>query len=140
MATRSEINEVAGPPFVSTGHLPLSELVRILVAEAYKRFSSNAEGENSRVYPALARVPRDLFGLCVGTSGNVYASSEAEAEFSRALSFYLLIDGILRLVSIFLDTSLGGLKLVLGGFMLIGGIVAFVASFRLRSSPAATEA
>jgi hypothetical protein len=77
MDTRSEINEGAGPPFVSTGYLPPSGLVRTLVAEAYKRFSSNTENENSRVYPALARVPGDLFGLCVvGTSGNVYTAGE----------------------------------------------------------------
>jgi uncharacterized membrane protein HdeD (DUF308 family) len=32
------------------------------------------------------------------------------------------------------------LPLVLGGFMLVGGIAAIVASFSLRSSPAATGA
>lgn len=140
----------------------------------------------------------------------------------RVLGFYLLLDGILRIVSIFTDSSLWGLKLVvgligilagvlvlehpllsaiavpeyivyiigflailegvgsliqafqgggwgagilgilviifgiivlsnpligvvalpfvLGGFMLVGGIAAVVASFRLRSSPAATGA
>jgi uncharacterized membrane protein HdeD (DUF308 family) len=140
----------------------------------------------------------------------------------QVLGFYLFLEGILRIVSIFLDTSLWGLKLgigvlgilagivvlnhplwsavtiptfivyvvgylaivegiiglihafqggglgagilgilviifglilvlnpliglvalpfVLGGFMLVGGIAAIVASFRLRSSPAPTEA
>jgi glutaminase len=54
-----------------------------LVAEAHKRFKSNAEGENSTVYPALARVPSDLFGVCVvGTNGNVYSVGDAEYEFT----------------------------------------------------------
>ena len=35
------------------------------------------------VYPALALVPRDLFGICVvGTGGRVFAVGDAEYEFS----------------------------------------------------------
>ena len=69
--------------YVSTGRLPPPERVKTLVAEAYNRFKSNAEGKNSTVYPALARVPSDLFGVCVvGTSGNVYAVGNAEYEFT----------------------------------------------------------
>jgi glutaminase len=72
-----------GPPYVSTGHLPAPDRVRALVAEAYERYKGNAEGQNSQVYPALARVPSDLFGICVvGTSGNVYAAGDAEHEFT----------------------------------------------------------
>jgi glutaminase len=53
------------------------------VAEAHNYFKSNAEGKNSPVYPALARVPSDLFGLCiVGTNGNVYAAGDAEYQFT----------------------------------------------------------
>jgi glutaminase len=60
--------------FVSTGHLPSSEQVQSLVDEAYRRFRSNSDGKNSQVYPALARVPEDMFGICVvGTNGEVYA-------------------------------------------------------------------
>ena len=70
-------------PYISTGHLPPAELVTALVAEAYERFKSNTEGANSQVYPAMARVPSDLFGICmVGTSGNVYAVGDAEYEFA----------------------------------------------------------
>jgi len=70
-------------PFVSTGELPPPELVRSLVAEAYERYKTNAEGASSRVYPVLARVPNDLFGVCVaGTSGNVYSGGDADYEFS----------------------------------------------------------
>jgi uncharacterized membrane protein HdeD (DUF308 family) len=41
----------------------------------------------------------------------------------QVLGFYLLIGGILRIVSIFLDSSIWGLKLVLGIIGIIGGIV-----------------
>ena len=54
-----------------------------LVAEAYKRFESNPRGKNSAVYPALERVPSDLFGVCVvGTDGTVYAVGDAGYEFT----------------------------------------------------------
>ena len=52
------------PPFVSTGHFPPPEVVRSLVAEAYERYRTIAEGASSEVYPALARVSPDLFGVC----------------------------------------------------------------------------
>src|SRR5262249_25069093 len=69
--------------YVSTGQLPSPERVRALVNEAYERLKSNTEGENSQVYPALARVPSDLYGICVvGVSGNVYAAGDAEHEFT----------------------------------------------------------
>jgi glutaminase len=69
--------------YVSTGHLPPPDRVRGLVAEAYERFRSNADGQNSQVYPALARVPGALFGICVvGTNGNVYAVGDADFEFT----------------------------------------------------------
>jgi glutaminase len=69
--------------YVSTGHLPTAEMVRALVDEAHERYKSVADGGNSTVYPALARVPSELFGICVvGTSGNVYAVGDAEHEFS----------------------------------------------------------
>lgn len=72
-----------GHGYVSTGHLPSPEQVQAIVHEAYERFRSNTEGENSQVYPALARVPNDLFGICVvGTSGNIYAVGDTEYEFS----------------------------------------------------------
>ena len=58
-------------PYISTGHLPESEMVQKLVSEAHARFRSHTEGQNSHVYPALAGVPRDLFG-----------AGEVEYEFS----------------------------------------------------------
>jgi glutaminase len=68
---------------VSTGQLPKSEFVERLVLEAYEHVKEDAEGENSQVYPALARMPRDLFGLCVvSTSGRTYAAGQVDYEFS----------------------------------------------------------
>jgi glutaminase len=68
---------------VSTGHLPSPDIVATLVAEARNRFKSNPEGRNSAAYPALERVQRDLFGVClVDAGGNVYAVGDAEYEFT----------------------------------------------------------
>jgi len=70
-------------PFVSTGQLPTPEIVSRLLEDAYRQFRSNADGENSNVYPALARVSRDLFGICVvGTTGRVFGAGDIEHEFS----------------------------------------------------------
>jgi glutaminase len=69
--------------FVSTGSLPPPETITALVGEAHARFKSNTGGENSQVYPALARAPRELFGVCVvGVSGKVYAAGDTDHEFS----------------------------------------------------------
>jgi glutaminase len=69
--------------YVSTGHLPSPDQVKRLVQDAHAKFKSNKDGQNSQVYPALARVPSDLFGVCVvGTSGNVYAVGDTDHEFS----------------------------------------------------------
>jgi glutaminase len=69
--------------YVSTGHLPAAPEVTSLIDEAYARYKSNTDGKNSQVYPALAEVPSDLFGVCVvGTDGAVYAVGAAEHEFS----------------------------------------------------------
>jgi len=83
MNTQLKLEERAQSSYVSTGRLPSPELVTALVSEAHARFKSNTEGENSQVYPALARVPSELFGVCVvGTSGNVYAVGDTDHEFS----------------------------------------------------------
>ena len=83
MHTSLTIDAVGGTSHVSTGHLPPPELREGLVSEAHARYKSNTDGENSQVYPALARVPSDLFGVCVvGTSGNVYAVGDTDHEFS----------------------------------------------------------
>jgi glutaminase len=49
------------------------------VAEAHARCKTNSEGKNSEVYPALSRVPSELFGVClVGASGRLYAAGDTE--------------------------------------------------------------
>ena len=75
--------DLADYPYVSTGHLPPAEEVVRLLDEAHKRYKSNTDGKNSQVYPALAAVPSEMFGICVvGTSGAVHAVGDAEHEFS----------------------------------------------------------
>jgi glutaminase len=83
MNTRLPPDETVGAPYVSTGHLPSSELVKALVAEAHSRYQSNTEGQTSQVYPELARVRADLFGTCVvGTNGNLHAVGDSDYEFT----------------------------------------------------------
>lgn len=53
------------------------------MAEAHARFRGEDSGEVSRVYPALARASRELFGLCVvATDGRVHTTGDAEAPFA----------------------------------------------------------
>jgi glutaminase len=83
MNQQRPIDEMRGYAYVSTGHLPDAKQVQTLVSEAHKRFKSTVEGKNSEVYPALTRVPKELFGISVaGTSGNVYMAGDAEYEFT----------------------------------------------------------
>jgi glutaminase len=73
----------ANPSFVSTGHLPPAARVQALVDEAHARFRTIDEGENASHYPALARVPRHLFGICVvDVDGAVFAAGDADHPFT----------------------------------------------------------
>src|SRR4029453_9631271 len=70
-------------PYVSTGNLPSAEHVRLLVNKAYERFRANAEGELSHVYPSLAAVDPDRFGICVAnTRGLTADAGDADVEFT----------------------------------------------------------
>jgi glutaminase len=70
-------------PFVSTGHLPPPIAVDGLVEEAHARFHTIGDGALSDVYPALARTPPELFGICVAaTDGLVSGAGDFELEFS----------------------------------------------------------
>ena len=74
---------LVAPPYVSTGRLPSPDLVRTVVDQAHERFKANRDGSNSDVYPALAEVQPDLFGLCVvGVTGAAYASGNSDCPFS----------------------------------------------------------
>lgn len=69
--------------FVSTGKLPPPAVVQQLVDEAHAAFRTNADGQNSQVYPALAREAEDQFGVCVvGTDGQTMAAGDAEHPFA----------------------------------------------------------
>ena len=68
---------------VSTGHLPPTERVANLVREAYARFQTNDEGENAQHYPALAQVPRHLFGISLtGVEGDIFSAGDAGFPFT----------------------------------------------------------
>jgi glutaminase len=83
---------------VSTGDLPAPEHVAALVDEAHARYRSTREGDVSDVYPALAAVPPDLFGICVAsTGGRIHLAGDAEREFtiqsvSKPFVFALVCD------------------------------------------------
>ncbi|MCA1489303.1 glutaminase, partial [Bradyrhizobium sp. IC4061] len=69
--------------YVSTGHLPDPDTVVKLVQEAHKRFSTDNKGVVSTVYPALERIPPNLFGVCmVGTNGKVHSAGDVDYEFT----------------------------------------------------------
>jgi glutaminase len=75
--------EASPPTYVSTGHLPRAERTQALVDEAHERHRASTEGANAAVYPALAAVPSDLFGICVvDTDGTAFAAGDADVEFT----------------------------------------------------------
>ena len=70
-------------PYVSTGHLPPPDLVKRLLLVAHRRFSSVTEGRISDVYPALARMPPELFGIAIaGVDGNAFSVGDADHPFT----------------------------------------------------------
>lgn len=85
-ALRNQILVAKGhflPPFISTGRLPSPDHIRNLVNDTHKLYKSHAEGSVSQVYPALAAVNPDLFGISVvGTNGNFYEAGDSAHEFT----------------------------------------------------------
>jgi len=68
---------------ISTGHLPPSERVSALVADAHARFKSIDDGKVADYIPALAKAPRELFAVCVvETSGTTHESGDSGHAFS----------------------------------------------------------
>jgi len=68
--------------YVSTGQLPSPEQTAALVERAYLRHRAVAGGQNAQIYPALARVDPDLFGLCVvAANGTTYSAGDADHGF-----------------------------------------------------------
>jgi len=71
------------PPFVSTGSLPPSTQVQAWVDEALATFADDDAGALSDVYPLLAQVDADQFGIClVAADGRVYAAGDVDATCS----------------------------------------------------------
>jgi glutaminase len=69
--------------FVSTGRLPAAERIRALVEEAHAACAGVTEGAVSRVYPALASMPPDLFGIAVcDTQGTMFTAGDAQHPFA----------------------------------------------------------
>lgn len=83
MLTDLRKEEATDPCPISTGHLPDPEWVRQLVLEAYKCYRGLDEGNVADYIPALARVPRDLFGIVVvGVNGNVMEVGDVNHLFT----------------------------------------------------------
>ena len=93
---------IPSTPFVSTGSLPPGDRVTELVTQAYDRFSGVSLGQVSQVYPALARVSPELFGISVvGADGSDFSVGAADHEFtimsvSKPFVFALVCDRIGR--------------------------------------------
>ena len=69
--------------YVSTGHLPSPRQVQLAVDEAYRMYRAEDGGATSQTYPALARVPGHLFGICVaGIGGGIYRVGDAGHQFT----------------------------------------------------------
>ena len=69
--------------FVSTGSLPPADRVQELVDGAHARFRTERAGAVSAVYPALAAVSPELFGVAVaGVTGSLYTAGDARTEFT----------------------------------------------------------
>jgi glutaminase len=69
--------------YVSTGDLPAPATIQALVDEAHTRLRDDRDGVPSDVYPALAAVPPDLFGICVaGVDGALFSAGDADHPFT----------------------------------------------------------
>jgi glutaminase len=61
----------------------MPEQVQARVDEAYQLYRAEASGQTSQTYPALARVPADLFGICVaGISGSIWRAGDTGQAFT----------------------------------------------------------
>ncbi|GGN13042.1 glutaminase [Actinoplanes campanulatus] len=74
---------MASDEYVSTGELPSPDQVRRSLDEAYEQLRTVTSGTPSNVYPALSRVPPDLFGICAaGTRGGLHTVGDADHGFT----------------------------------------------------------
>lgn len=71
------------PRFVSTGTLPAASEVRQRLLETHEQYAAVTDGCTSTVYPALAGVDPDRFGLAVASvTGTVHAVGDATHRFA----------------------------------------------------------
>lgn len=78
-----EVRRTSRTPYVSTGHLPSARQVQATVDEAYRLYRTEASGAASQTYPALARVPGQLSGICVaGMDGGLFQAGDSQHEFT----------------------------------------------------------
>ena len=72
-----------GEPFISTGALPEPRQVQAWVESAHRAYAKDRDGSPSNVYPALARVEPDQFGICVvGAGGRSYTAGDVDNVFA----------------------------------------------------------
>ena len=77
------VTDIVGHRYLSNGQLPDGAEVDRIVADAHARVSSVADGVVCQIYPALARVPAELFGVCVvSASGGVHAVGDSDHPFA----------------------------------------------------------
>lgn len=70
------------PTFVSAGALPPPDELQRLVDDAHAAFADERDGSVSDVYPALAAVDPDLFGIAlIGVSGRAYPAGDVDHPF-----------------------------------------------------------
>ena len=97
--------------YVSTGGLPSMTAVADVVQAAYERFRDVGDGAVSEVYPALASVDPDCFGICVAaTDGRLFEAGDSRRPFTimsvaKPFVFALIcqavgVDAIRRLVGV----------------------------------------
>ena len=71
------------PFLVSTGHLAAPPQVEALVKAAYQRYKGLDDGKVADYIPALAKVPRGLFGICIaGVDGSSFEIGDSKHQFS----------------------------------------------------------
>lgn len=68
---------------VSTGTLPAPQDIHALLQSAHDRYRDEAGGTVSQVYPALAQVDPDQFGICLaGSGGQTFQIGDADIPFT----------------------------------------------------------
>jgi glutaminase len=69
--------------YTSAGRLPEAAEVQSAVDDAWRRFRASTGGALSTVYPALAAMDPQLFGIAVvGTTGRTFTAGDASTDFT----------------------------------------------------------